>query len=74
MIKDTNIINPIFTSQESTYDSMTIPPAVNPNESKIGSPEWVVETWRKLYYLVPSPYLKQRVEEAERWLKQIKGA
>lgn len=48
-------------------------PAETPKEpepAEMYSPEWVVETWRQLYLLVPSPNLKKQVEAAESWIKE----
>jgi len=44
-----------------------IEPEVTPQTMEIGSPDWVVSTWQRLYYTLPTPGLKKRVLEAEEW-------
>jgi hypothetical protein len=45
-----------------------------PAQMEVGSPQWVVDTWRKLYFNFPSPGLKQRVAEAEQWATEQGGS
>jgi len=44
-----------------------------PTEAPIGSPAWVRDTWRELYYMVPSDGLAKRVKETDRWAAEQSG-
>ena len=42
-----------------------------PAAPDMSSPQWVLDTWRKLYFNYPSPGLKKRVKETERWVNDL---
>jgi len=44
-----------------------------PAVPEMGDPQWVLDTWRKLYYNFPSSGLKQRVSEVEDWVQKRGG-
>lgn len=52
------------------FDFSPAQQAVEPAVPEMSEKQWVVDAWRKLYYQMPSPGLKERVAQAEAWLAQ----
>lgn len=45
-------------------------PTATVTETPYGSPKWIVDSWKELFFMFPSDGLSERVKQAESWAKE----